>query len=291
MWIITHKSLSGLTIKTETQIYDGTTYHPVSWTQYTHDNRGRLTNVTNSNGTTEKYEYGCCGKIYERKADGTEYRYTYDILGRISTETKVGTTDQPDITTTYTYDNIGNILTQTVTAGDLSLTTTNTYDLGGHLIQTKSPSGLITQYDHDATAGTITTTYPGGATRTTKSHFDGTIQSITGTAAINQYKTHGLENGLEWTKTTQVAPDGPSWTKTYTDAQGRLVKTERPSPNGNIMVSENFYDTNGNLIRSTQPGQADTLYVYNELGEVTMSGLDVDGDGALTLASMDRMLS
>ena len=42
------------------------------------------------------------------------------------------------------------------------------------------------------------------------------------------------------------------------------------------------------MIRTETPGRAATLYEYDDLGNVTRTGLDVDGDGDLTLASMDR---
>lgn len=69
---------------------------------------------------------------------------------------------------------------------------------------------------------------------------------------------------------------------------GRVIGVERPGFEG-IETTRNFYDAKGRLIRTEFPGRAATLYQYNALGNRTTTGLDVDADGHLSPASMDRI--
>ena len=69
---------------------------------------------------------------------------------------------------------------------------------------------------------------------------------------------------------------------------GRVIQVAKPGFS-DIEISRNFYDTTGQLVRKETPGRAATLYEYDALGHPTLTGLDVDSDGKLTLASMDRI--
>jgi hypothetical protein len=66
------------------------------------------------------------------------------------------------------------------------------------------------------------------------------------------------------------------------------IRVEKPGFEG-IETTRNFYDNKGQLVRKETPGRAATLYEYDALGHPAMTGLDVDGDGRLTPASMDRI--
>ena len=58
---------------------------------------------------------------------------------------------------------------------------------------------------------------------------------------------------------------------------------------GGTQTVEYTYDTKGQLTKVESTGQADTLYEYDELGNRTRSGLDVNENGILDLASADRI--
>ena len=78
------------------------------------------------------------------------------------------------------------------------------------------------------------------------------------------------------------------------DLLGRTIRTERPgfsfAPFASFVVTNaSFYNSIGQLARTTAPGQADTLNVYDELGNLILSGLDINGNGALDLAGPDRV--
>ena len=49
------------------------------------------------------------------------------------------------------------------------------------------------------------------------------------------------------------------------------------------------YDDEGRLIRESQTGSLDNLYTYDERGDLFRTGTDVNTNGVLDLASMDRI--
>ena len=86
------------------------------------------------------------------------------------------------------------------------------------------------------------------------------------------------------------APASPRWTKTTTDMLGNVVMTERPGYGANaVILTQNFYDAAGRLVKTAQTGSAAVLYEYDELGELFRTGRDADGNGVLDLSSNDRV--
>jgi RHS repeat-associated protein len=80
--------------------------------QYTYNTNGLLTTEQNANGTTTKYGYDLNGNVTSiANSNGavtnSDYAYTYDPVGRVSTMTTVG------VTTTYGYDLDGQLTSVT----------------------------------------------------------------------------------------------------------------------------------------------------------------------------------
>ena len=71
--------------------------------------------------------------------------------------------------------------------------------------------------------------------------------------------------------------------ETAYDYLGRAVSVATP-----LGVTSNVY-ANGRLVRVTRSGSPDTRYVYDALGNVTATALDVDGDRQVTYAGTDRI--
>jgi len=158
------------------------------------------------------------------------------------------------------------------------------------MLSSTDASGLTTTYSYENGGRTVIVTRPGGAIERTEKYLCGKIKSVTGTGVIPRYHTYGVNSdGTMWTKVTTAYENGPRYVKTTTDALGRVIKTERPAFGGGVIVSRNFYNSKGQLARVSRTGMADTLYEYDELGNMVRSGLDIDGDGQLAPASMDRI--
>jgi len=69
------------------------------------------------------------------------------------------------------------------------------------------------------------------------------------------------------------------------DFIGRIVSTATP-----LGTTSNFYDSaTGRLLKTTRTGSPDTLYVYNELGEVIETVADVDIDGIIDYSGPDQI--
>ncbi|MBH8608581.1 RHS repeat domain-containing protein, partial [Thermoactinomyces sp. CICC 10521] len=119
---------------------------------YAYDNKGRITSVTETDGTNPpqmtSYEYDALDQLTkETRPDGTVIEYTYDEVGNRLTQ-KV-TQGGNSTTTTYTYDDADQLTSVNGTNytydanGNLTSDGSKTYvyDAANHLIQVKDSSG------------------------------------------------------------------------------------------------------------------------------------------------------
>ena len=255
----------------------------IDWRLNTHDRLGRVIETLHANGIRTESAWGCCGKMSETDADGITTRYTYDALKRVTAKTNEAT----GVVTSFTYDAVGRLLTTTKSNDGLSLTQENRHDSAGRLAAQMDTAGLVTHFTKDKMVST--SIHPGGATEITSRHLDGRLDSMTGTAVVPRYYRYGVDpDGSQWTTVYFGGKDSPRWEKTTRDLAGRVIRVEEPGFAG-IETTRNHYDRKGRLIRTKVPGRGDALYVYDELGNPIMGGLDVDGNGRLVAASMDRI--
>ncbi len=291
---VTVSSQFGRTLLQTTDIYTGSGYEQIQWQTQRYDDNGRVIATFASDGAATSSIWSCCGKESETDATGRTTLYGYDDLNRVTHTTQKGAPAgiypaQADIKTIYTYDAQGRTTQTQTLAGDLSQTTRSGYDRTGRLQSSIDPAGLQTRYDYSADTLTTTVTQPGGATQITTRHRDGRTQSVTGTAGPAQYYFYGVNpDGSQYTEVRTGSPGSPLYQRTTTDMLGRTLRVEKPGPQ-TVEVSANFYDAQGRLARTTQTGQVDTLYVYDELGNPVRTGLDIDGNGQLEPASLDRI--
>ncbi len=106
---------------------------------------GLISTTTDPRGGVIKFEYfqnGDTAKV--TAASGMVLGYTYDVLGRKTSET-VTADGKPGVTTSYTYDaqsrlftTTGPVTTNSVTKATHQQRTTNTYDADGNLVEVKS---------------------------------------------------------------------------------------------------------------------------------------------------------
>jgi RHS repeat-associated protein len=168
--------------------------------QYTYDADGRLAEVQNGNGTYTTYSYDADGQVLALINYGprpspnqpgpvlSQFDYTYDALGRPTSETTLQGTitygydanselDSIKLPTgeviTYQYDAAGNRVAETDNGVTTSYTTndvneytsigaaTDTYDAAGNLVSTSGPSGTTT-FTYDALGRLTGVTTPTG---------------------------------------------------------------------------------------------------------------------------------
>ena len=138
-------------------------------------------------------------------------------------------------------------------------TVTRTYYEGNAEISETASAGVTNR----------TTRYWGGAT-VTEMFWDGKWTRETLSTAYD-------ESGCRVETVTRKSSDYPVYVATVTayDFLGREVSVAVP-----LNVTSNFYDgASDRVIRMSRTGSPDTLYVYDELGNVSVTATDVDGDG------------
>jgi RHS repeat-associated protein len=269
------------------------TYARLTWVEKSFDEWQHPVVTTSSSGAKTEASWGgnCCGKVWESDKTGVQTDFIYDSLGRLEMSVKIGhpATGQPDLYTSYVYDSANHQVSQSTFATGLRLTTSNSYDLAGRLIASLDPKGIATRYLYQ---GAARTQIRAGLTNTTIRYADGQTKCTLQNGVIQSWNDYGVNaDGTKWSQafTGPLGTNSPVWTRQYTDALDRTVRTEKPGYGGAILTNASFYNSLGQLIRSTSTGAPDTLYEYNDLGEQFRSGTDVNNNGRLDLAGPDRV--
>ena len=250
-------------------------------------------------------------KISETREDGVTTTFTYDALEKVDSQTRVGVAAsgsyaaQPDVVTSYQRE-LGGLdcgcdgeITTFTTAGSLTLEQQTKKDGIGRLTYLKDASGLVTTYAYTLGGAQSTRTAPDGGTAVELKQFDRRLASITGTGVIAEYYDYGVNSdGTTWAKVSQVSANGDRWTRTTTNHLGQVIKIERPAYDGGVLTTTYAYNAKGQLSRTRQRHVsgatettliADTLVEYDALGNVSRTGIDVNANGTLDLASADRV--
>lgn len=291
-------------VRTEVRVWDGSAWQLVSSEDNTFNDAGLLTNRSSSNGAQYDASYTGEFKISETDATGVVVNTPmtdYDAAGRLlkSTRTGFGTgaTAVSELPTSFTYDAASHVLTQTAGAtGGEQLVSTRVFDTAGRLTSQTSPGAGTTGIAYDAAARTRTVTLPTTKTSIETLNADGSLASITGTGVVPRYFTHSIESdGRRYTRVNVATSTDARKTESWTDWLGRPLTTSRPGFSGSSQadfVENNYYDLAGHLVRTTRSGgYADLLYVYDSLGRLQRSGLDVTTTTTQVLdpASNDRV--
>jgi RHS repeat-associated protein len=224
---------------TITQNPDGTyTLVEKSGMQYNFDSKGRLSSITDRNGNTLTLTYTGDNLTLITDSSGRETVLTYD-------ENKViSVIDPAGRTTTFTYT--GDYLS-TIT-DSMGGTWTYTYDENGKMLTKIDPLGHVTTYAYDSEGRLITSQDPAGNTKAI--FYD----------RVNQMVYVTEKNGAQWR---------------YTYDSSLNVLLEVRDPKGNITTYQ--YDSSGNLISKTEPGEITTTYIYDSKGN-TLSQVDTLGN-------------
>ncbi|MDR2954933.1 MAG: FG-GAP-like repeat-containing protein, partial [Prevotella sp.] len=217
-------------------------------------------------------------------------KITYDSIGR-QKQIIEGFGGSLPLTTNYTYDKIGNMVTSKVSGSGITTTTTTlvydaakrsvaktytspastvktfTYDLWGNVKtekdETRSTTApLITTYEYDGLQNLIKTTHP-----------DKRITTI----------SRGWNNYAYRWYYTLTQTTGEPWVKTYYDPLGRVTFTESVGEDGMKIEEETMFDKKGYAIsKTTITGNVGTGGVYVYDGRMTSTEeYTYDGRGRL----------
>ena len=270
-------------------------YERISYTVYTYDVMHKLLRSYSSNKLEQTQSWYGTQLVGLTAQNGTELLYTYDSADRLKSITKKGTGNAADIVTSYTYDAADRKLSETISSNGLTLTKWWTYDALGRTLSFIDTDGLTTTYEYiPATASRgeiVKKILPGGFTTISEYYFDGQVKSVTGTAQVPLFYDYGVDaaTNCSWVKKSYGSENSAQWEKTYTDMAGNICKVEKSGFNGSIITEENFYNAFGQLVKTSKTGEACKLFMYDELGNLIRQGTDVNSNGSLDLASMDRI--
>ncbi|MEM9827674.1 MAG: RHS repeat-associated core domain-containing protein [Planctomycetota bacterium] len=119
----------------------------------TYDSAGRVLTIKDEIGSTTRYGYDEFGHVLSKTiAEGTSgqlrYDYTYDAVGNQLTETLQ--TPQGPRTTRRVYDALNRVIETTVADGTpLAQTTTVTYNAAGYIEKQTEPGDFLTEYTYN----------------------------------------------------------------------------------------------------------------------------------------------
>lgn len=276
-----------------------------------YDQRGNISMMPDNKGTRTSYTYDArnlevkrveaVDHVYESLTTTTSWHPTYripvqinspllkttfahDSKGNVLTKTEQATTDENGSqgaaavvtgtarTWTYTYNDIGQVLTVTGPRTDVTDKTTYTYDAQGNLATVTNAAGHVTtlsNYDANSRVGQITDAN-GMTTTLTYTPRGWLKQRVTNADGVSETTTYDYDNVGQMTKVT--LPDNSSINYVYDDAH-RLTKISDSLGNSinytlDVMgnrTNETVTDTGGNLTR-----QVSRVYdILNRLQKVT----------------------
>ncbi|SCL73361.1 RHS repeat-associated core domain-containing protein [Micromonospora peucetia] len=194
--------------------------------------------------------------------------YTYDAMGNVTRVTHTGrgsnvpwtlstTPEQVD----YAYDDSGNPIRQTAVAGTVNRVTTSTYDQRGMLTAATDPLGRTIRYDHDELGRRIRVTAPSVAAEEN----GGTPSNVTPTT-VTGYNT--------FDETAHTADARGNVTSFAYNRVGRPVGRTAPtySPPAGLSplkpTTTARYDAAGNVVETVDARGSATRYQYDQLGRL-----------------------
>ncbi|MEU4563631.1 RHS repeat-associated core domain-containing protein [Actinoplanes sp. NPDC023936] len=239
----------------------------------TYDGAGHLTKRVEGNGTrVTTHTVDRAGKVTATIEDPAGLNrtdsFTYDPNGNVTIARSTGKssnvpglTTQPTDQVGYEYDDAGNVLKETVTAGTQTRVTSYTYDRRGARLTETDPRGQVTNFDYDEAGRLVRTTAPA----VTAENSDGGTSTVRPVATVG-YDTFGGQTSVR-------DPRGLTSRSEY-DRLGRAVRSVAP-PYTAPGVSQTItpvtltgYDPMGNVTAVTDPGGSVTRFAYDQLNRL-----------------------
>ena len=210
-----------------------------------------------------------------------EQEWTYDAFGRVATFT-----DGNGATTSYTYDDLGQQLSQSLVVQGSARETSSTYDAYGRVVSTTDALDLVTTYSYDDSVRSITVTAPGGLITTMFDNREGQAIEVidpAGNATHYQYDQDGrlLQTTNADNSVTSVQYDAVGDVIQTTDADGHVVNftydamgrvlSQVIDPDGLALTTTYQYDGRGLAVSVTDPTGALSTYTYDGNGNISES--------------------
>ncbi|GAB2786016.1 LysM peptidoglycan-binding domain-containing protein [Dyella kyungheensis] len=263
--------------------------------------------VTDAGDRTEVAIYDADNQLVGKvNADGGATIYAYDGVGELVSTTSYANPLSAAQLSALASDPTLATLQQSLSSSSQDQTTTSVYDSQGRVIAQVDADGYLTVTSYDDAGNSSTSTrYDLVLTAAQLASISdaASIGALVATFSANvQSEQSSTTYNAEGQPSRTVAPDG-SITQYQYDGDGRLTsKTVTPTANqGDARTVSYQYDTNGNVISSTDADGNVTTYSYDAVGNLVnvADGLGVnkwyyyDGDGRLvyTIQETSDLLS
>ncbi|WP_080437956.1 LysM peptidoglycan-binding domain-containing protein, partial [Burkholderia ubonensis] len=264
---------------------------------YRYDASGRMVGESDSKGMNFWYEFDAAGRVFSRmdlSATGrtTSTRYEFDAKGQ-----QIRTTDPTGVMTDTRYDLNGRAITVITDPNGLKVTTTFTYDSTGKVLTTTEGAGTgsekVTRNTYDGAGRLIERTVdPASLNITTRYAYDGVGNMVAETNALGGV-THYVYDA-EGRQTWIVGPSGAA-VHFERDSEGRILTRETFAIPLNVSaLTEKLTQAqlSGLISRSTQDeveynvydGDGRMRYAINALGYVKEQVYDASGNVIRTIA-------
>ena len=310
---IFYDALARVSLTTVYPLEEGGGDGGITLTNYSdYDDVGNLTDTwlrgidLAKNGAHTRYQYNAAGELTARWDPGVQNPtiFVRDLAGRITLQT-----DPDGVITEHVYDLAGRETSTTRVGTDGTRLTTNyTYDPDGNLLTTQRPNGQTQTWAYDLAGNpnALTETITATTTRTAQLEYDTANRVVRtldarGHATWNTYNTWGLlERRIEpstsqhaaitdrtWSYAydvdqqvaTEAAPGGVTRTFTY-DQLGQLTGLTATNPVApNATVSHQYaYSNAGDLTSMDSPGGTEQ-YTWGSVGQLlTVRGPNANVD-------------
>ena len=233
---------------------------------YQYDEQGYLVSVTNVNGDVVSYTYDAYGnKTSMTYPDGRTVSYTYDRMNRMTSVTGLDgdvtryaydaagrrvETASSTLTTAYSYDSVGNLLTQ-ATSGASEIAFSYSYNKNGYI------TGEVRK--ENGTTTTTTSTYA----------YDALGQLTSFLQSTGYEEQYAYDKAGNMTEKVLTGTDGIETALKMSYNKGNQLTT---MVNGKDKIAYT-YDKNGSMVTKVLTSQAygklTDAYAYNALDQLT----------------------
>ncbi|MFF0726046.1 DUF6531 domain-containing protein [Streptomyces sp. NPDC004134] len=257
-------------------------------TSYDYNAANQVTKITGPDGSVTTTEYDKRGNMTSAvDAEGNRTSYTYDAVGRMASSTtprgNLEGADPAQFTTTYGYDDNGNLTESVDPTGAL---TTTDYDELDRPVKITDPMERVTETRYDAAGNVTQEILPHGKGPTYTYTDDNLLKTVTN--ANGETTSYGYTTARQ--KASESSPLGHQRTWSYTpDGQMRTEVDPRGHAEGADpaqFTTTYDYDATGNLTEVRDPLGGTTSYTLDVLNRQTVV---VDPNGKSTTTDYDAL--
>ncbi|MBA9007274.1 DNRLRE domain-containing protein [Thermomonospora cellulosilytica] len=238
-------------------------------TSFTYDQLGNLVKVTQpavgDQTPVWKHGYTLLGeRLWSENPEGGRTEATYDDLGRQITATQVERRPEPGaFTTTFTYDDAGNLLTQRAPGGG---TDHFVHNAAGETTKVTDALGRVTTFGYDLAGRQNRVTDPlGTSLRVVYDQAGRPTDYIDENADGQELRRRSTGYDADGNPVTETDGHGRVMRRGY-DAAGRLTHTIEPVSDAEQITTRFGYDAAGNRTRLTDGRGNVTTYTYTPWG-------------------------